>query len=89
MVPRLAELSAVNVTQEVLRDPEVLKYLPELKENKRSYNRDYLFTVSVHSLDQSLFINSYYYASLSLQLAWAVSYSLSNVDYQHNQAWLL
>ncbi len=49
-VPRLAELSVKNLTDQAFEDPKISKFLPSVKP-KRPMNRDWLFTVSsVNSL---------------------------------------
>ena len=48
-VPRLPELSAINLGREVAKDPTLKLYLPDLN-NGRQLNRQYLFNVSEHRL---------------------------------------
>ena len=50
-VPRLPELSAINLGREVAKDPTLKLYLPDLN-NGRQLNRQYLFNVSEQILIQ-------------------------------------
>ena len=45
-VPRLQELSAINLIEQVKEDPVLLQFLPELK-GLKPINREYLFNVKI------------------------------------------
>jgi hypothetical protein len=50
-VPFFAELSAKAVWEEVRRQPDILKYLPDVDMVKKTLSRQYLFNVSPVTLD--------------------------------------
>jgi hypothetical protein len=48
-VPRLPELSAIKLGQDVANDPLLKLYLPDMRDGTRQLNRQYLFNVSAAS----------------------------------------
>ena len=48
-VPKLNELSAMSLVEQVKKDSVIIKYLPEIKDH-RSVNRQFLFNVSDNAL---------------------------------------
>lgn len=47
-VPRLEELSAKNLIEQVKSDKEVMLFLPDLR-GKNTFNREFLFNVSLEN----------------------------------------
>ena len=48
-VPLLQELTTIKIMEQIVQDPEIQQYLPDLGKLKRPLNREYMYNVS--SLD--------------------------------------